>query len=153
MGLKVGDPVPDFSLLDQEGKTFHVKDVLGKKALVIYFYPKDNTPGCIAEACSFRDSYEEFTHLGAEVIGISSDSEKMHRKFASKYRLPFVLLADTDKKVKRLFKVEDHLFGILPGRETYVVNKEGKIILVFNSVNASQHMRKALKTLKAENNK
>lgn len=153
MGLKVGDTVPDFSLTDQEGNTFHLKDVLGKKALVVYFYPKDNTPGCIAEACSFRDSYEKFTELGAEVIGISSDSEKMHRKFASKYRLPFVLLADTDKRVKRLFKVEDHLFGILPGRETYVVNKEGKIILVFNSVNASQHMRKALKALKAENSK
>ncbi len=153
MGLKVGDPVPKFSLLDQEGRIFHVNDVLGKKTLVIYFYPKDNTPGCIAEACSFRDSYEKFTQLGAEVIGISSDSEKMHRKFASRYQLPFVLLADTDKKVKRLFKVEDSLFGILPRRETYVVNKEGKIILVFNSVNASQHMRKALKALKAENNK
>ncbi|WP_299528468.1 peroxiredoxin [Ulvibacterium sp.] len=152
MGLKVGDTVPDFSLPDQEGKTFHVKDVLGKKTLVIYFYPKDNTPGCIAEACSFRDSYEQFAQLGAEVIGISSDSEKMHRKFASKYRLPFVLLADTQKKVKRLFKVEDNFFGMLPGRETYVVNKEGKIILVFNSVNASRHMQKALKALKAESN-
>lgn len=153
MGLKVGDPIPKFSLLDQNGRTFHVDDVLGKKALVIYFYPKDNTPGCIAEACSFRDSYEQFTQLGAEVIGISSDSEKMHGKFASKYKLPFILLADTGRKVKRLFKVEDNLFGLLPGRETYVVNKEGKIILVFNSVNASQHMRKALKALKAENSK
>jgi peroxiredoxin Q/BCP len=103
MGLKVGDPVPKFSLLDQEGKTFHVNDVLGKKALVIYFYPKDNTPGCITEACSFRDSYEKFTQLGAEVIGISSDSEKMHRKFASKYQLPFVLLADAGQKGKTTF--------------------------------------------------
>ena len=118
--------------------------------MVIYFYPKDHTPGCTKEACSFRDSYEEFTELGAEVIGISSDSEKSHRKFASKHALPFVLLADTDKRVKQLFKVENSLFNLLPGRETYVINKEGRVVLVFNSVNASQHMRRALKALKEE---
>jgi len=150
MGLKVGDSIPDFSLLDQQGQLFHLREVLGKKALVIYFYPKDNTPGCIAEACSFRDSYEQFKELGAEVIGISSDSEKMHRKFASRYQLPFILLADTDKQVRRRFKVADNLFGLLPGRETFVVNKEGRIILVFNSVNAKLHMRKALNSLKLE---
>ena len=89
-----------------------------------------------------------FTELGALVIGISSDSEKTHRKFASKYRLPFKLLADKHKKVRRLFKVESKMFNLLPGRETYVVNKEGVILMVFNSLNASQHMKKALNTLK-----
>lgn len=152
MGLKVGDKVPLFSLKDQDGQTFNMEDHLGKKNLVIFFYPKDNTPGCTKEACSFRDRYEEFTDLGAEVIGISADSEKSHHKFAAKYRLPFTLLADTDNKVRRLFKVEGNLFNLLPGRETYVVNKKGRVAMVFNSVNAAQHMRKALKTLQKSDN-
>ncbi|NHF61364.1 peroxiredoxin [Flavobacteriaceae bacterium TP-CH-4] len=149
MGLKIGSSVPEFSLKDQHGNTFHSKDFIGKKAMVIYFYPKDNTPGCTKEACQFRDSYEDFTDLGAEVVGISSDSEKSHRSFAKKYELPFVLLADPDKKVRRLFKVENSLL-VLPGRETYVVDKTGKIIMVFNSINASEHMRRALKALKSQ---
>ncbi len=150
MGLKVGSTVPAFSLKDQDGKLFHSNDLVGKKAMVIYFYPKDNTPGCTKEACQFRDSYEAFTDLGAEVIGISADSEKTHRKFASKYDLPFVLLADTDKKVRRLFKVANNLL-LVPGRETFVVNKEGKLIMAFNSINASEHMRRALKALQKSN--
>lgn len=146
MGLKVGSTVPTFSLKDQHGKLFHSGELIGKKAMVIYFYPKDNTPGCTKEACQFRDSYEAFTDLGAEVIGISVDSEKTHLKFATKYSLPFVLLADTDKKVRRLFKVTNNLL-LVPGRETFVVNKEGQIIMAFNSINASEHMRRALKAL------
>lgn len=147
MGLKVGDSVPEFILQDQNGNDFSSSEFIGKKSMVIYFYPKDNTPGCTAEACSFRDSYEQFTELGAEVIGISSDTSKSHNKFAKKHQLPFILLADTDKKVRKLFKVENSLL-VLPGRETYVVDKTGKIVMVFNSINASQHMRKALKALK-----
>ena len=126
----------------------NVKQYLGKKPLVIFFYPKDYTPGCTKEVCSFRDSYEEFTDLGAEVIGISADSETTHRKFAASYKLPFLLLADTDKKVRKLFKVENSLFNLLPGRETYVAGKDGNIIMVFNSMSASDHMAKALKALK-----
>ncbi len=148
MGLKVGDKIPEFSLTDQDGKPFHSKDLIGKRAMVIYFYPKDNTPGCTMEACQFRDRYEDFTDLGAEVIGISSDSERTHRKFASKHQLPFVLLADPTKKVRKLFKVANSLL-VLPGRETYVVNKSGIITMVFNNINASEHMRRALKTLKS----
>ena len=147
MGLKTGDTIPDFTLKDQYGNLFSIEKLKGKKPLVIYFYPKDNTPGCTMEACSFRDSYEDFVELGAEVIGISSDTEKSHRRFAEKYQLPFVLLADTEKKVRRLFRVENNLL-VLPGRETYVVDKRGKVIMVFNSVNASKHMKKALQTLK-----
>ncbi|MGB7393856.1 MAG: peroxiredoxin [Pricia sp.] len=147
MGLKVGETIPDFTLKDQNGEDFSIERFKGKKPMVIYFYPKDDTAGCTQEACQFRDAYEDFTDLGAEVIGISSDTEKSHRRFAEKHDLPFTLLADTDKKVRRKFKVEKSLF-ILPGRETYVVDKQGKIKMVFNSVSASQHMRRALKSLK-----
>jgi len=148
MGLRIGDAIPEFTLNDQLGNPFNVKQYLGKKPLVIFFYPKDYTPGCTKEVCSFRDSYEEFTDLGAEVIGISADSETTHRKFAASYKLPFLLLADTDKKVRKLFKVENSLFNLLPGRETYVAGKDGNIIMVFNSMSASDHMAKALKALK-----
>ena len=147
MGLKVGEIAPEFSLKDQNGKLFASKDFLGKKFMVVYFYPKDDTPGCVAEACQFRDSYEDFTENGAMVVGISSDSEKSHRKFADKYNLPFTLLADPNKKVRRLFKVENSLF-ILPGRETFVIDPNGKILLAFNNINGSAHMKKALKVLK-----
>lgn len=148
MGLKVGQVIPQFTLPDQDGKLFNSNDIVGKKPFVIFFYPKDYTPGCTLEVCSFRDSYEEFTELGAIVIGISSDSENTHRRFASKYKLPFKLLADRQKKVQSLFKVESMLFNLLPGRETYVVSKEGVILMAFNSINASLHMKKALNTLK-----
>lgn len=148
MGLKVGQLIPEFALYDQDGKIFNSSELVGKKPLVIFFYPKDYTPGCTAEVCSFRDSYEEFTELGAQVIGISSDSENTHRKFVSKYRLPFTLLADTENKVSRLFKVKRKLFNLIPGRETYVISKEGVILFVFNSVNATLHMKKALNALK-----
>jgi len=149
MGLKIGDKIPEFSLKDQYGKTFDSNDYVGKKPLVIFFYPKDYTPGCTKEACSFRDSYEEFTDRGAEVVGISADSESSHRKFASTYKLPFILLADTKNKVRRRFKVEKAMFNLLPGRETYVVDKEGRVVLAFNNIGASQHMKKALKALKS----
>ena len=146
MGLKVGDQLPDFKLKDQYGNLFSSARLKGNKPMVIYFYPKDNTPGCTKEACGFRDNYEDFTDLGAEVIGISSDTEKSHRRFADKYQLPFILLADTDKKVRRLFRVENNLL-LVPGRETYVVDKTGVVIMVFNSINASEHRRRALKAL------
>ncbi|NNK12124.1 MAG: peroxiredoxin [Flavobacteriaceae bacterium] len=149
MSLEVGDKIPEFSLKDQQGNTFDSKDYVGKKPLVIFFYPKDGTPGCTKEACSFRDSYEEFTDRGAEVIGISADSESSHRKFASRYKLPFILLADTQNKVRRLFKVEKALFNLLPGRETYVVDKEGRVIMAFNNMGASGHITRALKALKS----
>ncbi|UCD61443.1 MAG: peroxiredoxin [Flavobacteriaceae bacterium] len=153
MGLKVGQVMPQFTLQDQDGKLFNSNDLVGKKTLVIFFYPKDYTPGCTIEVCSFRDSYEEFTELGAVVIGISSDSENTHRRFASKYKLPFKLLADRQKNVYSLFQVESKLFNLLPGRETYVVNKEGHIQMVFNSINASKHMEKALNAVKKLNSK
>lgn len=150
MGLKVGDKVPHFTLKDQDGNPFDITDHIGKHYLVIFFYPKDNTPGCTMEVCSFRDSFEEFTERGALVIGISADSENSHRRFVSKYKLPFTLLADQQNKVRKLFKVEGNLFNLLPGRETYVVDKSGEIVMVFNSINAKHHMHKALNALKKQ---
>ncbi len=146
MGLRIGDKIPMFSLPDSKGNTFFIKDALGKHSLVIFFYPKNNTPGCTAEACDFRDSYEDFKALGAEVIGISADSSQSHERFGKKYGLPFVLLSDTQNTVRKQFKIKNSLL-LLPGRETYVVDKTGTVIMVFNSINASEHMKRALKAL------
>lgn len=151
MSLEKGDKVPHFELKDQEGNLVNSKDLLEKKPLVIYFYPKNFTPGCTKEACSFRDSYEDFKGAGAEVIGISSDSEKSHSKFAQKYKLPFILLSDEKGKVRKQFGIKKSLLGLVPGRETFVVDTDGKVIFKFNSLDASRHMGKALKALKKLN--
>lgn len=148
MALKVGDTVPVFSAKDSNENDFESNSVVGIKPVVFYFYPKDNTPGCTAQACSFRDQYEDFKDLGAEVIGISSDSIASHKKFAKQYRLPFILLSDNDKKIRNLFGVKTSLLGLLPGRVTYVVDKEGVIQMIFDSVMATSHITKALEKIK-----
>ena len=149
--LAVGDRIPEFSLPDQDGVEFNIKDHLGKQAMVIYFYPKDDTPGCTKEACSFRDSYEEFTDRQVKVIGISADDVESHRNFANKYDLPFTLLADTQNEVRKLFGVKSNMLGLIPGRVTYVVNSEGSIIYIFQSqLNAAKHISEALKALDAQ---
>ena len=148
MELKEGDPIPHFSGVDQNGNNFNSKEHIGNQPLVVYFYPKDFTPGCTQEACQFRDSYEDFKELGAEVIGISADSAKSHEKFSKKHDLPFRLLSDPDKKLQKKFGVKKSVFGLLPGRETFVIDKQGKIIMRFNDLKASGHIRKALKVLK-----
>lgn len=140
--------MPEFSLKDQDGNWFHSHDHLGKGPLVVFFYPKDFTPGCTAEACAFRDHYEDFTDAGALVIGISSDSQGSHRKFIQKHSLPYVLLSDPKKEVRRKFRVENRLLNLLPGRETFVVDKTGKIVMAFQGMGASGHVPKALKALK-----
>jgi len=126
------------------------KILLAKKPVVIYFYPKDNTPGCTMQACGFRDSYEDFIDLGAEVMGVSSDTVNSHKKFTNQYKLPFILLSDSDKKLRKLFGVPDKLFGLLPGRVTYIINKKGIITMIFDSVMATKHISIALKSLKNE---
>lgn len=148
MGLQVGDKIPNFTALTVDGATFSSTSVVGEKPVVIYFYPKDNTPQCTAQACSFRDKYEDFTDLGAEVIGISSDGLASHEKFKQQYKLPFILLSDADKKIQKLFGVPKALFGILPGRVTYVADKNGLIIMVFNNIMAANHIPKALTAVK-----
>jgi peroxiredoxin Q/BCP len=147
MALQVGDKIPIFSAKDNDGNDFDSAAIVGKKPVVFYFYPKDNTPGCTAQACSFRDQYEDFKDLGAEVIGISSDSIASHEKFIQKYKLPFILLSDSDKKIRSLFGVKPDLFGLLPGRVTYVVDKNGMIQLVFDSLVATNHIPRALEMI------
>jgi peroxiredoxin Q/BCP len=148
MALQVGDKIPNFTANDNDGNIFDSAPIVGKKPVVFYFYPKDNTPGCTAQACSFRDQYEDFKDLGAEVIGISSDSVSSHEKFAKRYKLPFLLLSDNNKKLRTLFGVKTNLFGLLPGRVTYVADKNGIIKLIFDSMNASSHIPKALAIVK-----
>lgn len=147
--LKIGDKIPSFTLKDQNGIDFNIDTIIGKKSMVIYFYPKDETSVCTAQACSFRDSYEAFNDLGAEVIGISSDSVESHKSFAKNHQLPFILLSDSKQKVRKQFGVPKDMFGLLPGRYTYVANKKGEIILIFNSaLNAQKHIEEAIKALK-----
>ena len=148
MALQIGDKIPNFIAKDSTGNDFESASIIGKKPVVFYFYPKDNTPGCTAQACSFRDQYEDFKDLGAEVIGISSDSVQSHEKFTRKYKLPFLLLSDNDKKLRKLFGVKTNLFGLLPGRVTYVADKNGIIQLVFDSLVATSHIPRALKIIK-----
>tara|TARA_R110000851_G_scaffold156327_1_gene298794 strand:+ start:1308 stop:1766 length:459 start_codon:yes stop_codon:yes gene_type:complete len=148
MELKKGDSIPNFKAKDSNGNDFDSQKLVGQKPLVIYFYPKDNTPGCTAQACSFRDQYEDFKDLGAEVIGISSDTVESHQKFTKQYKLPFILLSDHDKKIRRLFGVPSGMFGMLPGRVTYVTDRAGKIIMIFDSMMATKHIPKALEAVK-----
>jgi thioredoxin-dependent peroxiredoxin len=150
--MEIGAQVPDLKLKDQNRNFFNFSDLKGKQAFVIFFYPRDFTPGCTKEACSFRDSYAEFRELGAEVIGISTDSAETHSKFANKYHLPYIFLSDKDKKARAAFGVKSNLLGLLPGRETFVFNKNGRLIHKFSSMNSMRHMPEALAVLKKNQN-
>lgn len=145
--IKVGDKLPHFKAKDAEGNEFDSASVVGRKPVVVYFYPKDETRICTIQACSFRDNYEDFVTLGAEVIGISVDSVASHKKFAEHHRLPFILLADTDNKIRKKFGVRNDWFGFVPGRTTYVANKHGKVVMVFDSTDGEAHIQKALAAL------
>jgi peroxiredoxin Q/BCP len=146
--VKVGDKAPDFTLPSQMGDNVTLSEFFGKKNVVLYFYPKDETPGCTREACNFRDSYEELTSLGAEVLGISGQSVESHKSFASHYGLPFILLSDKDNKVRELYDVPSTM-GILPGRVTYIIDKKGIIRHIFSSQTQTQrHVEEAKNTLK-----
>ncbi len=148
--LQVGDPAPDFTLPTQKtGELFHLHDMIGKAAIVLFFYPKDNTPGCTAEACSFRDNYEVFKQAGAEVIGVSSDSEESHRQFGSQYRLPFLLLSDKGGALRKKYGVPTTL-GLLPGRVTYIIDKSGTVRHIFSSqLNFGKHITEALQVVQS----
>jgi peroxiredoxin Q/BCP len=147
--LKEGMKAPPFEGLDQDGKTVRLSDYAGKK-VVLYFYPKDNTPGCTAEACNFRDNYDDFLKKGFAVIGISMDSENSHRKFASKYSLPFPLIADTAKKILDDYGVwrEKKLYGrTFMGivRTTFIIDEKGIIEKVISKVETSRHSEQIFK--------
>jgi peroxiredoxin Q/BCP len=147
--IKVGDRAPDFTIKNQRGEPISLKEYLGKKAVVLYFYPKDNSPGCTKEACRFRDSYEDFKDAGAEVIGVSSQSVESHSIFSTSFNLPFSLLSDEDGRVRSLFGVQSSL-GLIPGRVTYVIDKEGIVRHVFSSqLDPERHVEEALQILKS----
>lgn len=149
MSLKKGDALPDIQLPNQDREFVSLRQFIGKN-VVVYFYPKDFTPGCTKEACSFRDNYNIIQNeLDAEVIGISADSPEQHKKFAGSYNLEYTLLSDENKKAEQAFKVKRNLFGLLPGRETFVFDKMGKMIGSFNSaLDATRHVSEAIKLLK-----
>ena len=147
--VRVGDEAPDFVLPDRTGKMVRLSEFRGRKTVVLYFYPKDDTPGCTKESCAFRDSYQDFQDAGAEVIGVSSDSAESHGRFAAKHRLPFTLLADQGAQVRKRYGVPATL-GLLPGRVTFVIDRGGIVRHVFNSqFQATQHVSEALEALRA----
>jgi peroxiredoxin Q/BCP len=149
-GVRVGDRAPDFELPSQSGETVKLSELLRSGSVVLYFYPKDNTPGCTAEAGAFRESYARFRDLGAEVIGVSSDSVESHRSFAGSCDIPFRILSDTDGEVRKRYGVPRSM-GLIPGRVTYVIDKEGVVRHVFASqFQATRHVGEALKGLEGE---
>jgi thioredoxin-dependent peroxiredoxin len=147
-GIQVGDKAPDFTLPSQSGEPVRLSDRLGQRVVVLYFYPKDDTRGCTAEACAFRDSYEVFAGAGADVIGVSSDSVARHAAFAGKHELPFTLLSDKGGTVRKAYGVPAVL-GVLPGRVTYVIDRQGTVRHIFNSLtNIGQHISDALEVVR-----
>jgi thioredoxin-dependent peroxiredoxin len=146
MTIKIGDSAPDFTLVSQNGTSVSLKDFRGQ-AVVLYFYPKDDTPGCTAESCAFRDQYAVFKSAGAEVIGISGDSVESHQQFATKYQLPFTLLSDKGDKVRNQYGAKA-MMGLFPGRITYVIDGNGTVQYIFDSMfNFKGHVEETLKTL------
>jgi len=143
MTVQVGDKAPDFTLPDQSGAPVTLSERFGQKVVVLYFYPKDNTRGCTAEACSFRDGYENFSDAGAEVIGVSSDSVESHEKFAGRHELPFTLLSDRDRAVRKQYGATT--LGVIPGRITFVIDQQGTVQHAFSSMtNIGGHVDDAL---------
>jgi thioredoxin-dependent peroxiredoxin len=145
----VGEAAPEFTLKTQSGQTVGLRDFLGKSELVLYFYPKDNTPGCTTEAKAFRDHYESFREMGAEVVGISSDSVVSHQDFAAKCGIPFMILSDEGGKVRKLYGVPSSM-GFVPGRVTYVIDAKGIVRHIFNSqMNPAKHVEEAIRVIEA----
>jgi peroxiredoxin Q/BCP len=147
--VKVGDQAPEFALKSQDGEVVRLSELLKRGSAVVYFYPKDRTPGCTAEAGAFRDSYSKLGELGAEVVGISSDSVDSHKGFASDCSLPFKILSDAGGEVRRSYGVSSTM-GLIPGRVTYVIDRHGIVRYVFSSqLQATRHVKEALEALGA----
>jgi thioredoxin-dependent peroxiredoxin len=146
--IQAGDRAPDFTAVAHDGQQVSLAEFLGKSVVVLYFYPKDETPGCTKQACAFRDAYEDFVKAGAAVIGVSGDSPESHQAFADGHRLPFLLLADRDGALRKSFGVPKTL-GVLPGRVTYVIDRDGIVRHVFNSqFQAERHVTEALEIVR-----
>ena len=150
--LVVGDMMPSFTLTDQDGKAFNSAEHVGKSMLVIYFYPKDESMVCTKEACSFRDSFNDFTKAGAKVIGINGGTVASHKEFRDHYKLPFTLLSDPDNKVYHMFGVKNRMF--MTGRETFIVDTHGKIVYAYAALmQGKQHSDDALAFIKQHQTK
>jgi len=150
--LTEGQKAPDFNAKDQNGKTLSLGDFSGKD-LILYFYPKDDTPGCTAEACSFRDNYQSLLKEGFDVLGVSTDDEKSHQKFITKYSLPFQLIADTDKKIVEAYGVwvEKNMYGkkyMGIARKTFIIDKNGLIRKIIDKVDTKNSSAQVLDILK-----
>jgi peroxiredoxin Q/BCP len=146
--VNVGENAPDFTLNDQDGNPVSLSAFRGKSNVVLFFYPKDFSPGCTTQACSFRDSYESFTDMDAVVIGVSGDGVESHKKFLDQYLLPFTLLSDPQGKIRSLFG-STKAFGLLPGRYTFIIDKSGVVRHIFTSeTNMKKHVDEALKVLR-----
>lgn len=144
--IKIGDYIPSFSLKDQDGNLFDINTYLGKKKLVIFFYPQDGSLNCTREACYFRDIRDIFDEADAIIIGISSQSVESHKEFAEKNRLNYTLLSDNENTVRKLFGVPGRVFGLIPGRVTYVTDRSGKVVYIFDSQSEVQrHVDEAMK--------
>lgn len=146
--VKVDELAPDFTLPDQDGLSVTLSSYRGKSNVVLFFYPKDFSPGCTTQACHFRDAYEDFTDLGAEVLGVSGDSVESHKKFLDEYMFPFRLLSDVRGKVRKLYGAFKG-FGLLPGRYTFIIDKQGVVKYIFTSeVNMKRHIDESLRILR-----
>ena len=149
--LKIGDKAPDFQLPTATGEIFRLSQALQQNNVVLYFYPKDDTRGCTAQACSFRDQYDVFRENNAEVVGISSDDIQSHQRFSTKHQLPFTLLSDSKGEVRKLLRVP-RTMGIVPGRVTYLIDKAGIVRYAFNSqLKPLEHVAGTLEVLKTLN--
>lgn len=152
MKVRVGDRAPDFSLPNQSGEVVSLGDFIGKRTIVLYFYPKDFTMGCTAETKTFTEKYDEFRKMGAEIIGVSSDTVESHESFASECKAPFLLLSDQGAKVRSLYGVASSL-GLIPGRVTYVIDTNGIVRGIFSSqLNPKKHVKEAIETLRSISN-
>jgi peroxiredoxin Q/BCP len=145
--VKEGDKAPDFGGPTSDGSRLGLKDFVGKKNVVLYFYPKDDTPGCTREACSFRDKIQPIKDMGAEIVGVSLDSIQSHDRFAKKYQLPFPLISDKDKRVSTAYGVLRDI-GLSANRVTFIIDKNGKVAKVFPKVDASKHTEEVVAALK-----
>lgn len=146
--VQIGDVAPPVRAPSQDGKVVDLAAFRGRSTVVLYFYPRDETPGCTTQACGFRDSYEDFLAAGAVVIGVSGDSVDKHRRFVESRRLPFLLLSDADGAIRKAFGVPK-TWGLFPGRVTYVIDRDGVVRHVFNSQwNAAQHVPEALQIVR-----
>lgn len=149
MKLKEGVRFPDFSLLDDQAKEFRLNRDVNTKYTVLYFYPKDETPGCTKQACFFRDSYNEFKEYDCEIIGISSDRQTSHERFKSNHNLPFKLLSDVKGKLRKKLELPKDFLGLSPGRITFLINSELEILFIFrSSLNMESHISSVLSFLK-----